>query len=168
MLRALNDTEVTKRVAQLKLLKDNYEQVSWLEERTTAQFPGGSNVMHLTVRCTDKVAATTLADAIVDVYLTEVVDAESQAGRQRLEDLKKGATGMEERVGKGKTGNCSHECNRMAIGTAVDSRSPNRQLLRNIRPSFNNSLRCSPRFRVSGPGKSWVIKRRRLTLLKPR
>ena len=98
LLRALNDTEVTKRVAQLKLLKDNYEQVSWLEERTTAQFPGGSNVMHLTVRCTDKVAATTLADAIVDVYLTEVVDAESQARRQRLEDLKKGAEGMEVQI----------------------------------------------------------------------
>ena len=99
---ALDRKVVAEATAGLDLLKDEFERVNWLEERTSAQFPGGSNVMHLTVRCTDKEAAKALANAIVDVYQTDIVQAESQARQQRLNDLQQAAEAMEQQIREGR------------------------------------------------------------------
>lgn len=106
-------------ISELKVLKGEFERVSWLEERTQAVFPGDSNVMFLTVRCTDSSAAKVLANAIVDVYLKDVVDAETSARQVRLSNLNSAADAMKSQIRTDR-----EELARLAPNGDVDSRLP--------------------------------------------
>ena len=62
---------------------------NWLEHRLTVKFPGNVEVMAVSVRGDDSKEAAVLVNAIVDAYISEVVNAESSRKIQRLSDLEK-------------------------------------------------------------------------------
>ena len=58
----LNRALIQPEVGRLRVLEDVENPTFWLEDRVTAKFPGDSDLLHLTVRCTSEQSATTLAD----------------------------------------------------------------------------------------------------------
>jgi polysaccharide biosynthesis transport protein len=76
-------------VARLPFTREQPDPAKWLEKRVSVSFPGKAEVMAVGVTSNNKKEAQVLCKAVVDSYLTEVVDAETSRKRTRLSDLEK-------------------------------------------------------------------------------
>lgn len=86
LLAALRKPDVAKLPA-VQAEQQSGDPVRWLEKTIKVEFPGDAETMSVSViRCDPKEAAT-LARAVVDAYLTEVVNAERDQKRQRCSEL---------------------------------------------------------------------------------
>jgi hypothetical protein len=86
LLAALRKPEVVKLPA-VQMETQKSDPVRWLEGVVKVEFPGDAEIMTVSVARSDPNEAVTLARAVVDAYLTEVVNAERDQKRQRLSEL---------------------------------------------------------------------------------
>ena len=87
ILAALRDPAI----GQLKTIREleakQQDPVDWLQKNLRVAFPGGSEIMRISLSGPDKEEVTQLVLAVVNAYLNEVVYVEQQANRQRLNEL---------------------------------------------------------------------------------
>lgn len=88
LLAALRKPEVAQ-LPSVKAVQENGDAVQWLERLVKVEFPGHVEIMSVAVTRDDPDEATTLGRAIVAAYLSEVVDAERDTRRQRIDSLDK-------------------------------------------------------------------------------
>ena len=65
---------------------------SWLKQRLNVDFPGNSELMEVCLTSDDPKEAVILVNAVVDAYLTEIVNADKIAVQQRLSELDRAYT----------------------------------------------------------------------------
>lgn len=83
---ALGKPEVAK-LPSVEAEQQKGDPVRWLERTVEVEFPGDADIMTVSVSLDDSQEATALADAVVDAYLREVVNAERDQKQQRLSEL---------------------------------------------------------------------------------
>ena len=91
-------------VASLPLVMQQVDQLAWLQKVVNVTFPDDAEIMEVSVRCEDKRTAETLADKVVEVYLSEVVGAERQEKLVRIASLQKAQTETETDLRKRRSG----------------------------------------------------------------
>ncbi len=78
-------------IGQLKTIREleakEQDPVDWLQKNVHVSFPGGSEIMQISLSGPDREEVTQLVLAVVNAYLTEVVHVEQQENRQRLNEL---------------------------------------------------------------------------------
>lgn len=94
LMAALRKTEVTK-LSVIQSEQQNGDPVGWLQSRISVGFPGKAELMSVSMTRRDPQEATTLVRAVVDAYLTEVVNAERDEKRKRILELDKAITEKE-------------------------------------------------------------------------
>lgn len=83
LMAALRQPEV----AQLPSVQQEPDPARWLSENLTVRFPGDAEIMNVSVSSENAQEAAALANAVVDAYMQEVVDAELRQQRERLGEL---------------------------------------------------------------------------------
>lgn len=86
LMAALRKPEVVK-LASIQDEQENGDPVSWLAKRMSVSYPGKAEFMEVSLAREDANECTTLVRAVVDAYMTEVVNAERDQKRQRLSEL---------------------------------------------------------------------------------
>ncbi len=86
LLSALRKPEVAK-LPSVQMEQQNGDPVRWLENIVKVEFPDNAEMMSVSVSRDDPNEAATLARAVVDAYLVEVVNTERDLKRQRLSEL---------------------------------------------------------------------------------
>jgi len=77
-------------VASLLTLRDQVDSLVWLQQHITVTFPDDAEIMYVAVRgCPDGTTAEALTNAVVKVYLDEVVDTERQEKLLRVTNLER-------------------------------------------------------------------------------
>jgi capsular exopolysaccharide synthesis family protein len=85
LLAAIRKPEV-KRLPPI-VEQENQDPAGWLSQQLVVSFPNKAEVMEVDVTRRDPAEAATLVNAVVDAYLTEVVNAERNQKQQRLNEL---------------------------------------------------------------------------------
>ncbi len=81
MMEALRDPEVS----QLSVIQENQEDaVQWLKKHVDISTPDDTEIMTVTVTSPDQASAPILADAVVNAYMTEVVNRQLHERTDRL------------------------------------------------------------------------------------
>jgi polysaccharide biosynthesis transport protein len=83
LLAAIRKSEVK----QIPAIQDNQDAATWLGQQLSISFPQKAEVLEVDVTRQDPKEAATLVNAVVDAYLTEVVNAEKNLKQQRLNEL---------------------------------------------------------------------------------
>ena len=83
LLAAIRKPEVKR----LPPIQEHIDPASWLGMQLAITFPNKAEVMEVDVTRADPAEATTLVNAVIDAYLTEVVNAERNLKQQRLNEL---------------------------------------------------------------------------------
>lgn len=94
---ALRKPDVAK-LASVERAQTAGDAVTWLAGRLRVGFPGNAEIMEVSVRSEDRKEAATLVDAVVDAYLTEVVNAERNLKQQRLNELDRAYAATERNI----------------------------------------------------------------------
>ena len=76
-------------VAKLPIIREGHDPVDWLTKNISVSFPGRAEVMAVSLSRDNSKEAQLLVKAVVDAYISEVVNAESSRKQQRLNDLEK-------------------------------------------------------------------------------
>jgi polysaccharide biosynthesis transport protein len=76
-------------VAKLPFIREETDPEEWLEKRLSIFFPGRAEVMTVSLTRNNPKEAQVLVKAVVEAYMSEVVDAEAAAKQQKLSDLEK-------------------------------------------------------------------------------
>jgi hypothetical protein len=84
----LNTALRNPKVAELAVIKTQFDPVEWLEKRVGVDFVGDSEVMRISVSGDNEQDLVTLVDAITEAYLTEIVNKEQIERLRRLDQLK--------------------------------------------------------------------------------
>jgi hypothetical protein len=95
LLAALRKPEIAKLPA---VQAEQGDLVRWLEKIVKVEFPADAELMSVSVARSDPEEAAALNRAVVDAYLTEVVNAERDQKRQRLGELDRAYTEKEAEV----------------------------------------------------------------------
>ncbi len=106
--KALKDPEV----ATLSVVRENADPISWLQDKLEVQFPDNSEMMNVTLRLTDPVAAHKIVKSVVDVYMADVVEKERAERLLRVDRLEKILVAAEDKVRK-KRGELSNLVDRL-------------------------------------------------------
>jgi capsular exopolysaccharide synthesis family protein len=88
----INSALAQKDVMELPLVAQQVDQLGWVQKAVTVTFPDDAEIMYVSVRCEDQRAAEILAEAIVGVYLNEVVNADREQKKGRIASLQKAET----------------------------------------------------------------------------
>ncbi len=94
--KALKDPEV----ATLPIVRENVDPISWLQDKLEVQFPDNSEMMNISLRLTDPVAAHKIVKSVVDVYMADVVEKERAERLLRVDRLEKILVAAEDKVRK--------------------------------------------------------------------
>jgi polysaccharide biosynthesis transport protein len=94
--KALKDPEV----AVLSLVREQPDPISWLQGKLDVQFPDNSEMMNISLRLADPVAAHKIVKSVVDVYMADVVEKERAERLLRVERLEKILVASEDKVRK--------------------------------------------------------------------
>ncbi|MCE5269333.1 MAG: P-loop NTPase [Planctomycetaceae bacterium] len=86
LMAALRKPEVYK-IPAVKEVQRNGDPIEWLMKRISVSFPGRAEVMAVSVTRDRPEEALTLVKAVVDSYLTEVVNVERDQKRVRVTEL---------------------------------------------------------------------------------
>ncbi len=87
ILEALRDPAVGQLKTIRELESNREDPVAWLQRNIRVAFPGGSEIMRVSLSGQDPQEVTQLVLAVVNAYLREVVHVEQQENRRRLDDL---------------------------------------------------------------------------------
>ena len=88
LLAALRKPEVAK-LPSIQYEQQYGDPVGWLLKRLSVDFPGKAEFMRVSITRDDPREAVILVKAVVDSYMTEVVNAERDLKRQRLSELER-------------------------------------------------------------------------------
>jgi len=94
LIAALRDPEVTK----IPVIREAPDPVRWLREELKVEFPGGGEIMRVSLTCDNPKHATALVDAVVEAYLSETVDKERERRQKRRDELDRVFTEKEAEV----------------------------------------------------------------------
>ena len=83
--KALKDPEV----AVLPVIREQVDPISWLQQKLEVTFPDKSEMMNVSLKLTDAVAAHKICKSVVDVYMADVVEKERSERLLRVERLEK-------------------------------------------------------------------------------
>ncbi|MEI8016969.1 MAG: CpsD/CapB family tyrosine-protein kinase, partial [Schlesneria sp.] len=83
--KALKDPEV----AVLPVIREQVDPISWLQHKLEVNFPDKSEMMNVSLKLTDGVAAHKICKSVVDVYMADVVEKERSERLLRVERLEK-------------------------------------------------------------------------------
>ncbi len=97
LLAALRRPEVAK-LPIIQEVSRREDPVEWLQEYLSVSFPGRAEIMEISVTRYDKEEAAILARAVVDAYLTEVVNAERDQKQQHFNELDRACSEKETEV----------------------------------------------------------------------
>ena len=86
MLAALRKPDVAK-LLDVQTVQHVGDAVRWLQSLVKVEFPGDAEIMTVSVTTGDPRESATLARAVVDAYFAEIVNAERDQKRQRLDEL---------------------------------------------------------------------------------
>jgi uncharacterized protein involved in exopolysaccharide biosynthesis len=75
-------------VAELEVIRKQHDPVEWLAKRVGIDFVAGSEIMRISVSGNSDEDLVTLANAVTDAYLTEVVNKEQNDRLRRIDQLK--------------------------------------------------------------------------------
>jgi len=73
--------------AKFSMLKDRVDPVRWLADELIVRFPGEAEIMEVSLKDDNKEEVTLLVNAVVDAYMSEVVNAERTRKTQRLTEI---------------------------------------------------------------------------------
>jgi succinoglycan biosynthesis transport protein ExoP len=85
-------------VAQLPIVKEQIDEVSWLQKEITVSFPADAEILHISMRGPDPEATKELVNAVCNAYLEQVVFKERFERKARLEALEQLEHDAEEKV----------------------------------------------------------------------
>ncbi len=94
--KALKDPDV----ASLAIVRENVDPISWLQEKIEVQFPDSGEMMTVTLKLPDPVAAHKICKSVVDVYMADVVEKERAERLVRVDRLEKILVAAEDKVRK--------------------------------------------------------------------
>jgi beta-lactamase regulating signal transducer with metallopeptidase domain len=97
LLVALRKPEVA-RLPEVQQAQRASDAVDWLKKRVSVSFPGKAGFMEVSFRGDDPKAAAVLVNAVVDSYLTDVVKADRDAKRERLNKLENACADKEQQI----------------------------------------------------------------------
>ncbi len=83
---ALRNPKVAK-LSSVQHKKGSGDLVKWFADRLQVSFPGKSEIMEVSLRTDDGIDAPTLLNAVVDAYMSEVVNAERDRMQRRYDEL---------------------------------------------------------------------------------
>jgi len=86
LMTALRKPEVAK-LPSVQTETQNGDPIRWLAGIVKVEFPGKAEIMSVSCTTDDPHEAATLTNAVVDTYMTEVVNAERERLRRRLNEL---------------------------------------------------------------------------------
>ena len=76
-------------IGKLTIIKDQNDPVDWLSRNLQVTFHVNSEVMKVSLLGTNRKETAMLVNAVVDAYMTEIVDAERKKRDERISELKK-------------------------------------------------------------------------------
>lgn len=76
------------KVAQLPVIREQFDPIEWLEERLEVKHPEDSELLQISLSDPDPAVPVEIINAMTKVYREEVLDKEREAVLQRLETLK--------------------------------------------------------------------------------
>ncbi len=93
LIAALRKSEVSR----LPIIREQegVDPIGWLQNRISVGFPGRAELMSVSMTRHNREEATTLVRAVVEAYLTEVVNAERDKKRERISGLDRAFTEKE-------------------------------------------------------------------------
>jgi capsular exopolysaccharide synthesis family protein len=91
----LNTALRNPKVAELETIKKQLDPIDWLMKRVGVDFINGSEIMRISISGDNDQDLMTLANAITDAYLTEVVNKEQNDRLRRVDQLKELLTRQE-------------------------------------------------------------------------
>lgn len=75
-------------IKSLAIVKKQQNAPQWLQSKLSVQVPGSTELMQVQLKSTgDPTETTSILDAVVEAYLTEIVEQERQEGLDRLATL---------------------------------------------------------------------------------
>jgi len=74
-------------ISRLTIIKNQEDPLGWLIRNLSVSFMGKSEIMEITLTANDPKEAADIVTAVMDAYLSEVVDYEKDQRRKRLSDL---------------------------------------------------------------------------------
>lgn len=97
MIAALRKPEVN-RIPDIQEEQRTGDAADWLQRHISVSFPGRAEVMEVSMTRRDGQEAAVMVGAVVDSYLTEVVNAERDQKRQRLNELERACAEKEQQL----------------------------------------------------------------------
>jgi hypothetical protein len=86
LMAALRKPEVAK-LPSIQNETQSGDAIKWLEGIVKVEFPGKAEIISVSCTTDDPAEAVTLTNAVVDAYMTEIVNAERERRRRRLSEL---------------------------------------------------------------------------------
>jgi capsular exopolysaccharide synthesis family protein len=83
----LNAALKKEEVKQLRMVRDQAEPITWLEEELKVEVPDGSEIINVKLSGSEPAELVTLVNAVTQAYLQEVVNAERKQRSDRLAEL---------------------------------------------------------------------------------
>ncbi|MHC4176326.1 MAG: GumC domain-containing protein [Planctomycetota bacterium] len=94
LMAALRKPEVSK----LKTVRERNDPIMWLQNQLQVGFPGDAEILKVSLAGDDPKEVATVLNAVVDAYMSEVVDAERKRRNDRLNELDNVYVDKEEEV----------------------------------------------------------------------
>jgi len=76
-------------VIDLPMVRSEPDPAGWLARNLRVEFPGGSELMQISLKTYDRVEAAALVNAVKEAYKNEIVDVESRQRRKRMDEIDK-------------------------------------------------------------------------------
>lgn len=87
-----------RQLKELPVIQEQADPVTWLGQHLTVSFPQRAEVMEVDATRPEAKEAAMLVNAVVDAYLDEVVNAEHNVKKQRLDELDKAFATQEKNI----------------------------------------------------------------------
>ncbi len=85
-------------ISRLPILKKQRDPIHWLQSKLSVSFPLRGEVMRVELTSSNPKEALTIVSAVVDAYKSEVIDAEMEKRRQRVNELERVFTDKDQEV----------------------------------------------------------------------
>ena len=85
-------------ISTLPIVQHQDDEIAWLSEQLKVTFPGEAEIMEVSVTTDNPGQAAALVNAVVEAYLSEVVEVDRNRRRRRLSDLERISTEKETEV----------------------------------------------------------------------
>jgi succinoglycan biosynthesis transport protein ExoP len=74
-------------INRLPILKQQDDPISWLRQNLKVSFPGHAEIMEISLAADNADEAGAIVTAVLDAYMSEVIDTERDRRRQRISEL---------------------------------------------------------------------------------